>query len=499
MATVHPSRMGLVPQSSSFRDEDRYNDRERVRERSRERDSDYRRSGRDDSRDRRRDADVNGRKNRRSSTPPRDRNRTYEDDRQEDRPRRRSPDYGSYRREEPPHATTVNGDVGAGSSAPWRAPENMYASRGRRGYGASGGEDYFASRRLERANKQVNIWPPSPKAPSDDRVDSKKKRSGKRNRSSSVTSSSEDERERRRRKEKRRKEKAREKEDRKDRHKKKHRREKSYDEDSDEDRLDRRKRRHRRGRSYDDEDSEGDRRDRSHRGRSHRSNRSSDDEYEHRSRSKSQKRREKSRHKSRHSSRADPPPRSHADEDEAEWVEKPANSFVAVAEHTGKEPHMDVPTKVDKNAMEDSDSEEVGPQPAFRATNANKKIDERQYGGALLRGEGSAMAAFLQDGNTDARIPRRGEIGLSSEEIASFESVGYVMSGSRHRRMNAVRMRKENQVISAEEKRGILKLQKEERERREAILRDEFRELVQDKLKGAGGAGALPATQEEDA
>ena len=42
--------------------------------------------------------------------------------------------------------------------------------------------------------------------------------------------------------------------------------------------------------------------------------------------------------------------------------------------------------------------------------------------------------------------------------------------------------------ISAEEKRGILKLQKEERERREAILRDEFGELVREKLKGAGAA-----------
>ncbi|KAJ7489945.1 ras-induced vulval development antagonist-domain-containing protein [Mycena galericulata] len=89
-----------------------------------------------------------------------------------------------------------------------------------------------------------------------------------------------------------------------------------------------------------------------------------------------------------------------------------------------------------------------------------------------------------QDG-TESRIPRRGEIGLTSDEIAKYEDVGYVMSGSRHRRMNAVRMRKENQVISAEEKRGILKLQKEERERREAILREEFSELVNDRLKGA--------------
>lgn len=97
------------------------------------------------------------------------------------------------------------------------------------------------------------------------------------------------------------------------------------------------------------------------------------------------------------------------------------------------------------------------------------------------------MAAFLKEG-TEQRIPRRGEIGLTSNEIASFEDVGYVMSGSRHKRMNAVRMRKENQVISAEEKRGILKLQQEERARREAILREEFQELVSDKLKEQGTA-----------
>lgn len=74
------------------------------------------------------------------------------------------------------------------------------------------------------------------------------------------------------------------------------------------------------------------------------------------------------------------------------------------------------------------------------------------------------MAAYVEDG---ARIPRRGEIGMSSDTIEKFENAGYVMSGSRHRRMNAVRVRKENQVISAEEKRGILKLQAEEKAKRE--------------------------------
>ncbi|CAG8470479.1 8559_t:CDS:2 [Ambispora gerdemannii] len=92
----------------------------------------------------------------------------------------------------------------------------------------------------------------------------------------------------------------------------------------------------------------------------------------------------------------------------------------------------------------------MGPAP-LPVTDA--KLGERDYGGALLAGEGSAMAAYVQEGK---RIPRRGEIGLTSNQIQSFEDVGYVMSGSRHRRMNAVRIRKENQVISAEEKRALM-------------------------------------------
>jgi hypothetical protein len=98
------------------------------------------------------------------------------------------------------------------------------------------------------------------------------------------------------------------------------------------------------------------------------------------------------------------------------------------------------------------------------------------------------MASYIQN---NERIPRRGEIGLTSGEIESFESVGYVMSGSRHRRMNAVRMRKENQVISAEEKRGILKMQKEEKEKREGMIISGFKEMLEDKLK-VKGKGPAP-------
>ncbi|PWN46545.1 DUF926-domain-containing protein, partial [Violaceomyces palustris] len=102
-------------------------------------------------------------------------------------------------------------------------------------------------------------------------------------------------------------------------------------------------------------------------------------------------------------------------------------------------------------------------------------IDAREFGKALLPGEGSAMAAYVQEGK---RIPRRGEIGLTSDQIENYEKAGFVMSGSRHRRMNAVRIRKENQIISADEKRSILKIQAEEKAKREQEIVSQFKEMV---------------------
>jgi hypothetical protein len=69
------------------------------------------------------------------------------------------------------------------------------------------------------------------------------------------------------------------------------------------------------------------------------------------------------------------------------------------------------------------------------------------YGLHLRPGEGERMAAFIKQ---NKRIPRRGEVGLEAEQIARFEDIGYVMSGSRHSRMNAIRIRKENQVRERE-------------------------------------------------
>ena len=101
------------------------------------------------------------------------------------------------------------------------------------------------------------------------------------------------------------------------------------------------------------------------------------------------------------------------------------------------------------------------------------------FGGALLPGEGEAMAAYVEAGK---RIPRRGEIGLTSNEILEFEDAGYVMSGSRHRRMEAVRIRKENQIYNADDRRALAMFNREERSKRENQILSDFRSMVHQKL-----------------
>jgi hypothetical protein len=109
------------------------------------------------------------------------------------------------------------------------------------------------------------------------------------------------------------------------------------------------------------------------------------------------------------------------------------------------------------------------------------------YGKFLRPGEGAAIAAFVEAG---ARIPRRGEVGWQAADIEKLESVGFVMSGSRHKRMNDVRIRKENQVYSAEEKRAMALYNYEEKAAREQRLMDEFRAML---AAGRGDDGAAAA------
>ncbi|GAA99877.1 uncharacterized protein L969DRAFT_517315 [Mixia osmundae IAM 14324] len=177
----------------------------------------------------------------------------------------------------------------------------------------------------------------------------------------------------------------------------------------------------------------------------------------------------------------------HAVDEDDLWVEKgpPSSSKVRAASPAadfasrGNSVAAAVVRSEIAQAAEESD-EEVGPMP--EGFTKGTKLNPKAYGLALRPGEGAAMAAYAAEG---ARIPRRGEVGIGQEEINRFESVGYVMSGNRHKKMNAVRLRKENQVITAEEKRGMLKLQAEEKAKREQQIVSSFRELVDTRLKKA--------------
>lgn len=132
-------------------------------------------------------------------------------------------------------------------------------------------------------------------------------------------------------------------------------------------------------------------------------------------------------------------------------------------------------------ADDDDDDDEFGPAPMVQPKDYadDKKIS---YGNALLPGEGAAIAQFVQQ---NMRIPRRGEIGWAGEEITSLETQGYVMSGSRHARMNAVRLRKENQVYSAEEKRALAIITFEEKQQKENKVIGDFRSMLAQRKSGS--------------
>jgi len=102
-----------------------------------------------------------------------------------------------------------------------------------------------------------------------------------------------------------------------------------------------------------------------------------------------------------------------------------------------------------------------------------KPIAQKQAG--KFTAEGEAMINFIKQ---NKRIPRRGEIGRTAEEIAQYESIGFVMSGSRNKKMTAARIAKESQVYSSEERRIIDELKEQSKEKRENELIANLRMMV---------------------
>ena len=100
---------------------------------------------------------------------------------------------------------------------------------------------------------------------------------------------------------------------------------------------------------------------------------------------------------------------------------------------------------------------------------------KNDYGLGFLKGEGDAMAQYVKTGQ---RIPRRGEVGLTEEQIQKYEELGYVMSGDRHKGMNAKRIQKEIAVYNAEEKRTLAELNYERKIKRESKIMTEMQKLL---------------------
>jgi len=226
---------------------------------------------------------------------------------------------------------------------------------------------------------------------------------------------------------------------------------------------------------------------------------SSEDEKE---RKKKKKRSTKSKKKRQESGKkGDKQDLSSSSDEEGEYVEKPtvetdghaedqSTEMARVGGQVGSEDEAAAPDQAVGDEQDDWAERKVdapvhvGPVPLPKV-----ELGHGGYGGAMMPGEAEAYAKYVQE---NKRIPRRGEVGLTSEEIEKFETLGYVMSGSRHKRMNAVRIRKENQVYSAEEKRALALFNYEEKAKRENKILAEFREMIAQKFgtinPGSGGS-----------
>lgn len=392
---VHPSRRALVPQGTSSASPSSARQEEELRARLKER-----------------HANDAGRNDWKRTTPDRADGRGQHDRAQG---RRASPSYGSYARPPSPRGFERQDDympLGGEAGPPQGRPQGRYYDdrppRQEQSFHGGGGGGYrggggistndLAARRAQRDASTVSVWPRSPERSYDDllaRDTAKDKKRSHRHKSKRDKKSS-----------------------------KKHRK--------------------RRDTSSSESSSDSE----------------TDDSRERRRRKR--KREEKRRSPSPERRRAKTP----LDDldDDAAWVVKdstgpaPAGQGMSIL---GAAPTAD--TVSSRGAAlagalaraDEEEEEEVGPQLPESIASSIRKHDSKAYvplfspfptyTDTWLRryanmrpGEGAAMAAFAADGQ---RIPRRGEIGLTSEEIDKYEQSGYVMSGSRHRRMNAVRMR----------------------------------------------------------
>jgi hypothetical protein len=119
----------------------------------------------------------------------------------------------------------------------------------------------------------------------------------------------------------------------------------------------------------------------------------------------------------------------------------------------------------------------------LKAKAVDIKFNEREIrkiiqGAKVDKRELERFAPYIQQGK---RIPRRGEVGLTSEAIENYERLGYVMSGSRHKKMTSAREMKEKQIYTVEEKKALAIFNLEEQQRKEISIIENFKKILEEK------------------
>ncbi|SIO73836.1 UPF0396 protein [Babesia microti strain RI] len=143
------------------------------------------------------------------------------------------------------------------------------------------------------------------------------------------------------------------------------------------------------------------------------------------------------------------------------------------SEYKSKSDNKDKGLASDNDDKNYSDSDEdYGPMPmAVHETAINKSINDEPQ---IAEGKSRTLTQYALNDN---RISRKAA-GMTPEEVEKYESLGYVMSGSSHWRMNQAKLLKEKEHYSVEDQRSKAILNPEERANKEVELINNLKEML---------------------
>ena len=156
---------------------------------------------------------------------------------------------------------------------------------------------------------------------------------------------------------------------------------------------------------------------------------------------------------------------SSSDESSEEVYKSFFKSNFFINKKRNKETHL-----LNKKLIREEENHNIGPRVIF--DDKDKKIQSDKE-----------VQLYSQIDQLGKRcIVRGGQIGLSNEEIERYESLGYVMSGDRHKKtFQPIKVKKEGQSYTAEEKRALAIYNLEEQQRRERNIINEMKYMWQNK------------------